>query len=66
VSASGTHLGEFQGHPPTGKRWAARATAWYQVTDDKISGAWIVWDWLPIMKAVGAVSAQEEGPAAHP
>jgi hypothetical protein len=23
-----------------------------QVTDGKISGAWIVWDWPPIMEAV--------------
>ena len=66
VSASGTHLGAFQGHPPTGSRWEARATAWYQVTENKISSAWIVWDWLPIMSAVGAVTTMEVGPSTHP
>jgi len=63
VSASGTHNGTFQGHSPTGNRWESRATAWYKVTDARISDAWIVWDWLPIMKAVGAVG---ESVKAHP
>ena len=66
VSASGTHLGAFQGHPPTGKHWEARATAWYQVTNGKISSAWIVWDWLPIMQAVGAVGDTDAGTGSHP
>jgi hypothetical protein len=44
-------------------RWSK--TAWYQVTDGKISSAWIVWDWLPIMQAVGAVGAADAGIAAH-
>ena len=66
VSDTGTHRGPFQGHAPTGKGWEARATAWYQVTDGKISSAWIVWDWLPIMQAVGAVTAAPPGVSEHP
>jgi predicted ester cyclase len=66
VSASGTHRGTFQGHAPTGKRWESRATAWYEVTDGKISKAWIVWDWLPIMEAVGAVTTAQPVSAVHP
>jgi predicted ester cyclase len=55
VSASATHLGDFRGIPPTGKRWEATASAWYQVQDGKISDFWVNWDWLAIMEAIGAV-----------
>ena len=63
VSATGTHKGTFQGHAPTGNRWESRATAWYKVSDGRISDSWIVWDWLPIMRAVGAVGEEIK---AHP
>ncbi len=63
VSATGTHKGNFQGHAPTGNRWESRATAWYKVSDGRISDSWIVWDWLPIMRAVGAVGEEIK---AHP
>jgi predicted ester cyclase len=66
VTASGTHKAPFRGHPPTGNRWEARATAWYQVTDRKISNSWIVWDWLPIMEAVGAVGSSQPPVGQHP
>ena len=66
VSASGTHRGTFQGHAPTGARWESRATALYEVTNSKISKAWIVWDWLPIMQAVGAVTTAAPVRIEHP
>jgi predicted ester cyclase len=59
VSATGTHLGPFRGYPPSGKRWQATASAWYQVQDGQIVSAWINWDWLAIMEAIGAVSWNE-------
>jgi predicted ester cyclase len=59
VSATGTHLGPFRGYPPSGKRWQATASAWYQVQDDQIVSAWINWDWLAIMEAIGAISWNE-------
>ena len=59
VSATGTHLGIFRGYPPSGKKWQATASAWYQVADGRIVNAWINWDWLAIMEAIGAVSWNE-------
>src|SRR3989440_13092136 len=59
ASATGTHLGSFRGYPPSGKRWQATASAWYQVADGRIVNAWINWDWLAIMEAIGAVSWNE-------
>jgi predicted ester cyclase len=58
--ATGTHKGEFRGYPATDKRWQATASAWYQVADGRIVNAWINWDWLSIMEAIGAVSWNEE------
>jgi predicted ester cyclase len=59
VSATGTHLGNFRGYPPSGKKWQATASAWYQVGDGRIVNAWINWDWLAILEAIGAVSWNE-------
>lgn len=55
VSATATHLGEFWGMAPTGKRWSATASAWYVVRDERIAEYWINWDWLAIMEQLGAV-----------
>jgi steroid delta-isomerase-like uncharacterized protein len=59
VTATGTHLGPFRGYPPSGKKWEATASAWYQVESGRIAKAWINWDWLAIMEAIGAVSWNE-------
>jgi len=59
VSATGTHLGPFRGYPPSGRKWQATASAWYQVEDGRIINAWINWDWLAIMEGIGAVSWNE-------
>jgi predicted ester cyclase len=59
VSATGTHLGNFRGYPPSAKKWQATASAWYQVADGRIVKAWINWDWLAILEAIGAFSWRE-------
>ena len=64
VSAAGTHVGEFRGYAPTGRRWQATASAWYQVADGHIVQAWINWDWLSIMESIGAVSWNEASASA--
>lgn len=51
----GTHLGLFQGVPPTGRSWEARCTAVYQVADGRIADAWMTWDQLALMEQLGAV-----------
>jgi steroid delta-isomerase-like uncharacterized protein len=59
VTATGTHLGPFRGYPASGKKWEATASAWYQVQDGRIVNAWINWDWLAILEAIGAVGWSE-------
>ena len=55
VAATATHEGEFRDIAPTGRRWEATASAWYEVRDGKIADFWINWDWLAIYEAIGAV-----------
>jgi steroid delta-isomerase-like uncharacterized protein len=53
--ARGTHLGLFQGVPPTGRTWEARCTAVYRVEDGRIADAWVTWDQLSLMEQLAAV-----------
>jgi predicted ester cyclase len=55
LRASGTHLGTFQGCPPTGLEWTATCTAIYRVEAGRIAKAWINWDWLTVMEQLGSV-----------
>jgi steroid delta-isomerase-like uncharacterized protein len=51
----GTHLGVYQGVPPTGHTWEARCTAVYRVEDGRIADAWVTWDQLSLLEQLGAV-----------
>lgn len=51
----GTHLGLFQGVPPTGGSWEARCTAVYRVEREHIVDAWVSWDTLSLLEQLGAV-----------
>jgi predicted ester cyclase len=58
-SGRGTHSGLFAGVPPTGRRWEARCTAVYRVTDGRIAEAWVTWDELALLEQLGAVARVE-------
>lgn len=53
--ARGTHLGVYQGVPPTGRTWEARCTAVYRVEAGRIADAWVTWDQLTLLEQLGAV-----------
>lgn len=55
IVGRGTHLGLFQGAPPTGRTWDARCTAVYRVEEGRITDAWVTWDTLSLMEQLGAV-----------
>jgi predicted ester cyclase len=54
-TSSGTHLGVYQGCPPTGRRWAASCTAIFRVVGGRIVDFWLNWDDLAILEQIGAV-----------
>jgi hypothetical protein len=52
-TASGTHEGEFFGHPPTGKRFSAEQVHWFRLADAKVVQHWAVRDDLGQMQQLG-------------
>ena len=59
LTGRGTHLGTFQGCPPTGREWTATCTAIYRVESGRIAEAWINWDWLAVLEQLGGVERVE-------
>jgi predicted ester cyclase len=59
LTGGGTHLGTFQGCPPTGREWTATCTAVYRVQAGRIAEAWVNWDWLAVMEQLGCVRRVE-------
>jgi steroid delta-isomerase-like uncharacterized protein len=53
---SGTHQGEFDGVPATGKRVSWTVTATFRISDSKIREAWINYDQFGLMQQLGVVS----------
>jgi steroid delta-isomerase-like uncharacterized protein len=54
VTWSGTHLGEFRGIPPTGRRVSWQATCFRRVVDGKVVEGWGTYDWLAVLQQLGA------------
>ena len=51
----GTHLGDFQGMAPTGKRVRYSAILIYRVADDKIAEQWTELDLLGLLRQLGVL-----------
>jgi steroid delta-isomerase-like uncharacterized protein len=55
--AHGTHMGEFQGLPPTGKRIAVTGIDIFRVAEGKIREAWVSSDLLGLLRQIGALQS---------
>jgi steroid delta-isomerase-like uncharacterized protein len=53
----GTHRGEFQGIPPTGRQVATPGVVFYRIRDGKIAEFRGSWDVLSLLQQLGAVPA---------
>lgn len=51
----GTHLGLYQGVPPTGRTCELHGTAVYRVEAGRIAEAWVTWDNLSLLEQLDAV-----------
>ena len=64
---TGTHRGDFQGIPPTGRRVDYHASGIFQMRDGKIARAWVYLDTGTILRQLGVLpgddQAQDAGPA---
>ncbi len=54
-TAHGTHQGQLQGLPPTGKRIQFTGIDIYRIADGRIAEVWISSDTLGLMQQLGAV-----------
>jgi predicted ester cyclase len=63
ATVAGTHLGEWRGIPPTGKRATWTGTAFRRVQDGKVVQGYATFDWLAIMQQIGVTLVPPE-PAA--
>lgn len=50
---SGTHLGKWRGHAPTGRRFRVDEVYFFQFTDGRIAGAWGMEDTARRLKQLG-------------
>jgi steroid delta-isomerase-like uncharacterized protein len=66
VAFRGTHRGEFQGIPPTGKEVAFTSIEVNRVRDGKVEEHWVELDLLGLMQQLGAIPepghSEEAGP----
>ena len=58
VTGSGTHTGELQGMPPTGKNISISGISIMRIADGKIAEEWEMYDIMGMMQQLGAIPAQ--------
>jgi len=56
-TGSGTHVGEVNGIPPTGKAISVDAISIHRMADGQIAETWEVWDTLGFLQQLGVVPA---------
>ena len=56
-TGSGTHVGEVNGIPPTGKKIQVDAISIHRMSGGKIAETWEVWDTLSFLQQIGVVPA---------
>jgi steroid delta-isomerase-like uncharacterized protein len=54
-TGSGTHTGEINGIPPTGKSVKVDAISIHRMRDGKVAETWEVWDTLGFLQQLGAI-----------
>jgi steroid delta-isomerase-like uncharacterized protein len=66
VDFRGTHRGEFQGIPPTGKEVAFSSMEFNRVADGKVEEHWVELDLLGLMRQLGAIPEAGQEDEASP
>jgi steroid delta-isomerase-like uncharacterized protein len=56
-TGSGSHVGELNGVPPTGRPIRVDAITIHRMADGKIAETWEVWDTLGLLQQIGVVPA---------
>ena len=56
-TGTGTHVGEMNGIPPTGRKISVDAISIHRMADGRIAETWEVWDTLGFLQQLGIVPA---------
>ncbi len=56
LNVTGTHKGEFQGLPPSGRKLSLDEMAFLTIIDGRITEGWITSDTMSFMQQIGAIS----------
>jgi steroid delta-isomerase-like uncharacterized protein len=56
-NVTGTHKGEFQGIPPTGKKVSFAGMGFLTIIDGKVTEEWAINDTMGLMQQIGAIPA---------
>jgi steroid delta-isomerase-like uncharacterized protein len=62
VAFRGTHRGEFQGIPPTGKEVAFSSMEFNRMVDGKVEEHWVEVNLFGLMQQLGAIPSPEQQP----
>jgi len=62
---TGTHLGLFLGHPPSGRRFAVSAMSWYRLSGGVICEIWDAFDALAMLQQLGLYQPVVGGTPLH-
>jgi steroid delta-isomerase-like uncharacterized protein len=55
INVTGTHKGEFQGIPPSGRKLSIDEMAFLTIIDGRITEGWITSDTMSFMQQIGAI-----------
>jgi steroid delta-isomerase-like uncharacterized protein len=55
LNVTGTHKGEFQGIPPSGRKLSLDEMAFLTIIDGRITEGWIISDTMSFMQQIGAI-----------
>jgi steroid delta-isomerase-like uncharacterized protein len=55
LNVTGTHKGEFQGKPPTGRKLSLDEMAFLTIIDGRITEGWVTSDTMSLMQQIGAI-----------
>jgi steroid delta-isomerase-like uncharacterized protein len=59
----GTHIGELNGMPPTGRKVEVDAISIHRMENGKIAENWTVWDTLGFLRQLGVIPEPAAAPA---
>jgi len=59
ITYGGTHLGEMNGIPPTGKKISLDCYGFHRIENGKIAETWVTWDNMAMMAQLGLLPSPE-------